>query len=262
MLELPKQPAEFCPMITISIVDHGHGAMLWRLVDQLRLCPQVGQIIVTLNLPDVSAPYEDEQILILRNKTPKGFGANHNAAFKHSDLPFFGVLNPDITLKENPFPALLAALVEHANGLVAPKVVNAQDHIEDSMRRFISPQALLKRKLGIDTGECATDRDFSGIIFPDWVAGMFMLFKSDAYRALNGFDEAYFMYCEDTDICTRLWQRGRRVVGCWSTSVVHQGQRASRKQWRHFIWHVQSLMLYWAKFAFRFPEKQLGQMAG
>ena len=68
-------------MISVSLVSHGHGAMVWRLVDQLRVCPQVSQIIVTLNIPEAVPEGLDEKVLLVQNQHTKGFGENHNAAF-------------------------------------------------------------------------------------------------------------------------------------------------------------------------------------
>ena len=78
----------------------------------------------------------------------------------------------------------------------------------------------------------------------DWVAGMFMLFPADAYRLVNGFDERYFMYLEDVDICRRLNKNGLRVLYSDAVEIVHDGQFASRKNLRHFFWHVSSLLRF------------------
>ena len=47
----------------------------------------------------------------------------------------------------------------------------------------------------------------------EWVSGACMLVRRDAYEAIGGFDEGLFLYCEDTDLCLRLWQAGRSVAG-------------------------------------------------
>jgi GT2 family glycosyltransferase len=75
----------------------------------------------------------------------------------------------------------------------------------------------------------------------DWAAGMFLLFDSAAYRSVGGFDERYFMYLEDADICHRLWAKGRRVIAAPSVSVVHDAQRASRRSLKHMRWHGASM---------------------
>ena len=63
------------------------------------------------------------------------------------------------------------------------------------------------------------------------------------------------MYCEDADICTRLWQAGERVVICPDVQAIHHAQRASRRDLRHLRWHVASMMRYIARYWGRLPPK-------
>jgi GT2 family glycosyltransferase len=61
---------------------------------------------------------------------------------------------------------------------------------------------------------------------------------------VRGYDEGYFMYLEDADICHRLWLSGGKVVVCTSTEVVHDARRATLKSARHMRWHAASLLRY------------------
>lgn len=241
-------------MMTISLVSHGHGEMVWRLVDQLVVCPEVTQVIVTLNIPETCPGLIGDKIHVVKNDTPKGFGANHNAAFALAEGKFYCVINPDIELTRNPFGALLGPLIDSRVGLVAPLVVRATGLAEDSMRCFLTPLSMLKRILGLDSGAYSLRQSGSDFA-PDWVAGMFMLFTSEAYGKVGGFDERYFMYCEDADICTRLWKRGYKIVGCLSVSVIHNAQRASHRSFKHLFWHVRSMARYFWSHSFSLPNK-------
>lgn len=242
--------------VVASVVSHGHGEMVWRLVDQLVDCPEVVQIIVTLNIPEVVPDVLDRKVLLLRNELPKGFGANHNAAFTLAKSDFYCVINPDIELIEDPFAALLVAMNDKGAGLSAPLVVASDGALEDSMRSFLTPWAMLKRVLGFASGAYPLRRGDSDFT-PDWVAGMLMLFRSEAYVKVGGFDERYFMYCEDADICTRLWKAGYKVVGCLSAGVIHNAQRASHRSFRHLSWHVRSMARYFWSHLFSLPSKQI-----
>lgn len=240
-------------MISASVVSHGHGGMVWGLVEQLVACAEISEVIVTLNIPEKAPAILDRKVLLVRNVQPKGFGANHNAAFTFAKGEFYCVINPDIELTQNPFPELLGASINPPVGLVAPLVVGATGTVEDSMRYFLTPRSMLKRVLGLDSGAYLLQQgscDFT----PDWVAGMFMLFRSEAYAKVGGFDERYFMYCEDVDICTRIWRSGYKVIGCTSTSVIHNAQRASRRSWKHLSWHLRSLFRYFTTNSFNLPR--------
>lgn len=242
-------------MISASVVSHGHGGMVWRLVDQLVACQEVSQIIVTLNIPETVPEILDRKVLLVRNLEPKGFGGNHNAAFALAKGEFYCVINPDIELTQNPFGELLSALIDCRVGLVAPLVVGATGLAEDSMRRFLTPWSMLKRVLGFNSGAYSLRQGGSDIA-PDWVAGMFMLFRLEAYAKVGGFDERYFMYCEDADICTRVWKAGYRVVGCLSASVIHNAQRASHRSFKHLSWHLRSMARYFLSHSFSLPLKE------
>lgn len=230
-------------MIAVSVVSHGQGGLIERLVPRLRACPEVTQIIVTLNLPEPCPLTEGDGLVIVRNDIPKGFGANHNAAFRHCRAPFFCVLNPDIELPDNPFPGLLAAFEGMETVMAAPLVVSPAGRLEDSARYFPTLMSLLRKVLLGDRGTHAID--MHGPRFsPDWVAGMFMLFRSTAFADLAGFDEGYYLYYEDVDICWRIRQRRQQLVVCPAVRVVHDARRDSHRKFKYLRWHVSSMLRY------------------
>ncbi len=79
----------------------------------------------------------------------------------------------------------------------------------------------------------------------DWLAGMFLLLRREAFAAVGGFDERFHMYCEDADLCLRLQLAGWRVRLVEDVAVVHAAQRASRRSWQHLRWHLTSLLRHW-----------------
>lgn len=239
--------------LVVSIVSHRHGLMLGPLVRDLLAFPEVSQIILTYNITEQILEFSDDRVTIIENEKPRGFGANHNAAFNASQSDYFCVLNPDIVFKQNPFPMLLSALGEPNVGLAAPLIVSDAGAPEDSMRKFITPLSIAKRVLGVDSGSF-NPTTLTLNIYPDWVAGMFMLFNGNTYELVGGFNERYFMYCEDADICTRIWQSGFQIVGCLSVPVIHQAQRASRKFSMHLVWHITSLVRYFSYHMLHLPK--------
>lgn len=238
--------------VTVSIVSHGHGDMVWRLVNQLNELPSVGRIVVTLNIPEDVPDALPERVKLIRNQAPLGFGANHNQAFASCESEAFCVVNPDIRLVEDPFPILLRVLDDLQAGVVGPKVVNAEGITEDSLRKFLTPSNMILRYIHSKRSDAFPVE--GNLVFPEWIAGMFMLFKASYYRRLGGFDTDYFMYCEDADICTRVWSSKGLVVVADSISVIHDARRASRRSLRHLSWHILSLIRYWTKHLGRMPK--------
>lgn len=237
--------------ITVSIVSHGHGTMLPGLLNDLLACPEVESILLTRNIPDAyEATTYPRRVVLIENSYPKGFSANHNAAFRHSQSPFFAVLNPDIRLDGNPFPELLASMEDVRVALSAPAVINPAGGLEDSAREFPSMRDLVRKSLGRYEGRLRYALGDVPRTAP-WVAGMFMLVRSADFASLGGFDEGYFLYYEDVDLCARLWKTGRRVMLCPAVHVVHDARRASRRNLRHMRWHASSMARYFRKHALR-----------
>lgn len=92
--------------LTVSIASHGQNAMLAPLLEQLHALSETMPmcVIVTENIPDQQIHYPTSDTFVVRwngNTRPKGFGANHNAAFAMCGTPYFLVLNPDIRIAAN-----------------------------------------------------------------------------------------------------------------------------------------------------------------
>lgn len=232
-------------MLTISIVNHGHGQMSSSLCKQLLSFSHIKQIILTCNIPEPLNLPKSPKIRRIDNLVPKGFGANHNAAFQHCTQPFFCVLNPDIELSENPFPQLLATIEAQQASLVAPRIISLSGQPEDSIRHFPTISSLFRKLLHGNEGrhpESASDQQIT--LNPDWVAGMFMLFRSSDFAVIKGFDERYFLYYEDVDICARLHKANKIIVADLNATAIHHAQRASHKNLRHMRWHLTSMIRY------------------
>lgn len=228
--------------VAVSIVSHGQRRLVEPLLGDLARCPSVGEIIVTRNLsePEFACPPElAGRFRYIDNAKPQGFGANHNQAFATVNTPYFCVLNPDVRLPVDPFPPLLRALQDAKVMVVAPCVRDATGHREDSVRDFPRALDLIARKLGRRKPPSAVARGVE--LHPDWVAGMFMLFRSADYRSLGGFDERFFLYCEDTDLCARTHAAGGAVVVRTDVEIVHEAQRSSHRKLKYAWWHIRSV---------------------
>lgn len=250
--------AETLPLISISIVSHGQGNLLAEVIEDLvRLSSTVRiEVLLTKNVPEL-LPFGVENCpfpaRVIENASPKGFGANHNAASRLARGEWFCVMNPDIRLLGNPFAVLLDEMARLNAAVIAPAVISLEGVPEDSVRHFPTPSSLIGKLLGRGDGRYVFASDDASMAV-DWVAGMFMLFWADDYRALGGFDEGFFLYYEDVDICARLWKADRRVLACPRVRVVHDARRASRRNVRYMRWHVASMMRYFAKHWLRLPD--------
>jgi len=232
--------------VSVSIVSHGQAGLVKNLLADLARCDSIPlQVILTLNLEE-RLPFSESghpfPLIVIRNPQPKGFGANHNAAFRHAKGRFFCILNPDIRLPADPFQTLVADLADERAGVVAPLVRASDGRVEDSARRFPTPLTILSKLAGRPQ---AADYPPSATPFsPDWIAGMFMLFRTETFRALDGFDEGYFLYYEDVDLCARLREHGLRTISDPRTECLHDARRASRRNLRYMSWQLRSMARY------------------
>jgi GT2 family glycosyltransferase len=233
-------------LLTISVVSHGHANFIGPLLADLAKIPDIAQVALTINIPEMPIEYPaaiKDRILEIRNEIPRGFGANHNAAFRYCRTPYFCILNPDVRIPENPFPELVNHFQDLSISLVAPLVVNAAGEIEDSSRRFPTLWNMIARVTGISSGRWRSPEDAHPEL-PDWVAGILMVVRAESFSDLKGFDEAYFMYCEDVDLCARLHSSGGRVALCTQTRIVHEAQRRSHRNLRYAWWHLRSMIRF------------------
>jgi GT2 family glycosyltransferase len=234
--------------LCLSIVSHGHARLVADLLGDLARVASRFRVVLTLNVPETLA-FDPAALAfplqITRNARPRGFGANHNAAFAAcGGAEYFAVLNPDLRLAEDPFPPLLARFADPEVAAVAPLVVAPDGSVEDSARPFPTPWSILRKA----AGERMARRSPPAAPFrPDWIAGMFMLFRREAFGQAGGFDERYFLYYEDVDLCARLAKSGLHVEVQPSAKVVHDARRTSHHDLRHMLWHLSSMTRFFCK---------------
>lgn len=238
--------------VLVSIVSHGHGAMVAALLRDLALPGNAERIrvVLTLNAPEHESIVQDAlpfPVQILRNDQPNGFSTNHNRAFQigmeQGAASFYCVLNPDLRVPAGTVQALLGNFEAGGKiGLVAPAVFTQDGGGENSVRPL--PDVA---EIAFKAWDKLRRRMSMRVPIPGewyWVAGMFMLFDAAAYRAVKGFDERYFLYYEDVDICCRLDLHGYRIRHCPSIGVVHHARRDSHRQLVFFFRHLNSAIRF------------------
>ena len=254
--------------LLVSIVSHLQWHLAERLLEDLAALERAPtlDVVLTLNLPEAVGPGSRSwpfRLQIVTNGSAKGFGANHNAAFEKcatgTEAGFFCVLNPDVRVPRDVFSGLLADMDSDPSlAVVAPAIRNSRGETEDSARRLPTPGLILLKALGR-----AARIDYpveERLLAPDWIAGMFMLFRTSAYRRVRGFDERFFLYYEDVDICCRLRLDGWKVAVDGREWAVHDAQRTSARNLLYTRHHLHSMLRFFSSPVFR-KARRLGLQA-
>lgn len=191
-----------------------------------------------------------------------GFGFGHNYNLLNADEKYFLIFNPDIIVtKENLNNMVTVMENDESIALLVPKVLNEDGTIQHLMRRRVTVFDYALRFIPFDfvkklfakrlaTYECR-DIPQDRLVDINMGSGCFMLIRGDIYKEINGFDERYFMYFEDTDLCLMLKKRNRRVVYTPFSFVVHFYERGSHKNWKLFKIFVKSMVKFFNKWGWK-----------
>jgi GT2 family glycosyltransferase len=163
----------------------------------------------------------------VRSDSNLGFGAACNLGARITASDYLLFLNADLTLNETACERLCSVADRQPQvGVVAPRLFGADGAIELSARAFpTASTGLVGRSSFLTKALAKIGRTPSGVARAlggggpvDWVSGASMLFRRQAFEQVSGFDEAYWMYWEDADICRRLRDRG------WSTILSPEAE--------------------------------------
>jgi GT2 family glycosyltransferase len=232
--------------VTVSVVSHRQAHLVVELLTDLDLlCGEaVEKVILTCNLPEdihLDPRGYAFPIDVVCNPLPLGFGANHNKAFASSSSEWFLVINPDVRLTTNAVSELLGR-ARVTTALLAPLEMSVDAQKAEGPRGLITPFELVRRKL--------KPLSVAPVRHGGWVKGMFILLRADAFRAVGGFDERFFLYCEDFDLCARLMIEGWSVDHHADIAVIHAWQRKSLASPWHMRRHLASLFRMWSSRTF------------
>jgi hypothetical protein len=179
----------------------------------------------------------DARVRIVRNGRNLGFGAGCNRAAAQARGDALLILNPDCSLDADTISRLRAILADDKTiGIVGATIVDANGRYEPASRRR---DPLLRRALATMTGLSRLTRiDSATVKNPphgaiedvDAVSGALMMMPTDMFRLVDGFDEGYFLHCEDLDLCRRVRDLGARVVCANDVRVVHGKGTSSRRR--------------------------------
>ncbi|MGR5413681.1 glycosyltransferase family 2 protein [Vibrio astriarenae] len=250
--------------VFISIVSHGNDNDIVNNSNMLAIngCDNA-TVIVRDNLSSekLKSFCAKESIIYNASENTLGFGANNNINFDLAldlgmkDDDWFVIFNPDLDISLSMFDKLYSRINYSHNNFFAINLYfdDCFENMEQSLRKYPSISSFFNIFRGGGFTEPYNKSLLSDGDYVDWAAGSFLVFKSSLYKSLNGFDESYFMYFEDVDICFRANKlMGEPVVYLNDIKAVHQGGYKNRNVFsKHFRWYLVSLVKFLFKSKFR-----------
>lgn len=187
----------------------------------------------------------------------KGFGKGHNVVIEKikKQSAYHLVLNPDVVFQPQVIPNLIHTLErESAVSLISPKVVYPNGDLQYTCRKYPTILGMLFRRTGVFKSVVQKKEyrnlDLSRSFYPDFIHGCFLLFKTDDFIEVGGFDPRYFLYMEDVDICRKIDTINKQKIYYPAETVLHIHRRGSAKKIKLFYHHLVSAYKYFKKWGF------------
>ena len=205
-------------------------------------------------LAELEKQYKD--VMYLPTGKNIGFGGGHNYVLEKLDSKYHAIVNPDIILEEDAFSKLIAFMEDESIGMCVPRLVDEEGNLLSVYRRELTVwdmfirmflKGKFKKRQAYHTMQ---DMDYTKPFDVPFAQGSFLVIRTELFRQLKGFDERFFLYMEDADLCKRLNQISR-LCYCPNATVIHKWEKGSHKSKKLFKLHVQSMISYFCKWGWK-----------
>jgi N-acetylglucosaminyl-diphospho-decaprenol L-rhamnosyltransferase len=240
------------PDVAIVIVTYNSRALIADLLDSISgaLDGATAEVVVVdNNSRDGTADYvaQRDDCMLVRSANV-GYAAGINRGVMEAQKAgAILALNPDVIFRRGSIPPMLRALRRENTGIVVPQVRGGEGDLSMSLRR--EPSIL--RSLGLTATRLSVFSEYinkrslyASPRIVDWALGAAILMSRECYDSLVGWDESYFLYSEETDLCLRARDKGFLTVYEPSSVVVHIGGQSGRDHRTHSMRCINRVRLY------------------
>ncbi len=232
--------------LSIIIINYNVKEFLQNLIHSIRKAAgnlNYEIIIVDNASSDGSVDFIKDrfpEVNLIQNETNLGFGKANNQALKISRGRYILLLNPDSLVSEDTFSKMISFFESHPSvGLAGCKILNPDGTLQLACRRsFPGPWTSFCKVTGLSTlfprsklfaRYNLTYKDENKSYEVDAISGSFMMMRREVYDKTGGFDEDYFMYGEDLDLCYRIQKSGYKVYYVHDTQIIHYKGESTRR---------------------------------
>jgi N-acetylglucosaminyl-diphospho-decaprenol L-rhamnosyltransferase len=247
-------------LVSVIVVSHNTREDLVRCLASLSSSTVPLETVVVDNASEDGSPEEVERrfpdVRVLRNAQNVGFGRANNRGLAETRAPCVLLLNSDAELRPGCLETLAGILRERPEvGVVGPRTVEDDGAVQVSFGPELTPwrewrqgrlvEGVKARRQGaLARARAAAAREHE----PAWVSASCLLARREALAAVGGFDEGYFLYEEDVDLCRRVRRAGWRVLFTPAAEALHHlGRSVARDPERARYEYQRSHLRYYAR---------------
>ena len=186
-----------------------------------------------------------------------GFGKGHNQVLSVINSDYHAIVNPDIELTEDAFSPIIQYLNDNSQaGMCIPNLVDANGIRQLVYRKEVTVfdmfirmfcKGLFSKRIADHTLQ---NMDYTKPFQVPFGQGSFLVIRTELFKALNGFDDGFFMYLEDADLCKRVNQVSKLMYFPDAT-VIHKWEQGSHRNKTLFKYHVNSMKYYFKKWGLK-----------
>ncbi|MGE3062357.1 MAG: glycosyltransferase family 2 protein [bacterium] len=225
-------------MVTIIIVTYNSENFIKKCIEGVYSKTEDVEyeiIVVDNNSTDRTAEivYRNfKNVRLIRNRKNMGFGAANNIAIERSSGEYIMLLNPDTVLENNAIKVLVDQLKADSNvGCAGAKLLYFDGSLQLSCRQFpnyinvfFGRRSIIRHlfpKNPVSREFMLENMDYNYVQEVDWIMGAAMMMRRSTIEEVGSFDERYFLFVEDTDLCYRMVSSGKKVVYVPSAVIRH-----------------------------------------
>lgn len=196
------------------------------------------------------------EVVWIDSKENLGFGRGCNLAVKSATKPYLFFINPDTLVSRDSLRQVLCFVQEHPNsGTVGCRILNEDGSLQLACRRsFPTTFSAISKTIGLAAlfpksklfaSYNMTYANPDEVTEVDAVSGSFFCIRHELYRQLNGFDEDFFMYGEDLDLCFRAKACGFKNYYTPSTNILHfKGESCKTRRWKSYLDFYKAMIIF------------------
>lgn len=245
------------PLVSIIIVNYNGGEVLLGCLESLeKSSPSIAhEVILVDNCSTDGSPDLVEQrfpnVLLIRQPQNRGFGAGNNVGARFAKGEFLFLLNPDTILSEDILPHLIEIMQQDPTvGIVGPKLLNPDGSLQLSVSPALSIAGEYQARKQAKSYQSLRNKTlisqkFNDIQEVDIVVGAAFFIIKSLFDSIGGFDENFFMYFEESDLCRRVQDNGWKIIYTPKVSLIHLKGYSSQEFFNTIIVEYRRSQIYY-----------------